>query len=176
LQFAANRLNGRLLQKNRWSFCGHRFRYATIFKEYDMNAELNDREGPDDWDKRLLCSDGSCIGIIGPDGSCKECGKPYEGTLPVDWQASPAADLQGGSTGGASQENDALPVNSMPANTDKASTVTDAHQQSDDRADIPDRNDGGPDYWEQRTLCPDGNCIGVIGPDGRCKECGKASS
>ena len=27
--------------------------------------------------------------------------------------------------------------------------------------------------WENRTLCSDGNCIGVIGPDGRCKECGK---
>jgi len=27
-------------------------------------------------------------------------------------------------------------------------------------------------YWESRTLCSDENCIGVIGPDGRCKECG----
>lgn len=27
--------------------------------------------------------------------------------------------------------------------------------------------------WENRTLCIDGNCIGVIAPDGRCKECGK---
>ena len=29
------------------------------------------------------------------------------------------------------------------------------------------------DDWENRTLCPDESCIGVIGPDGRCKECGK---
>ena len=29
----------------------------------------------DDWDKRVLCSDESCIGIIGPDGKCKEYGK-----------------------------------------------------------------------------------------------------
>ncbi len=29
--------------------------------------------------KRLACSDGMCIGIIGPDGKCTECGKPYEG-------------------------------------------------------------------------------------------------
>jgi hypothetical protein len=27
--------------------------------------------------------------------------------------------------------------------------------------------------WENRTLCADESCIGVIGPDGRCKECGK---
>jgi len=29
--------------------------------------------------------------------------------------------------------------------------------------------------WENRTLCSDGSCIGIIGPDGRCKECGKIS-
>lgn len=34
-------------------------------------------KGGDDWDSRILCSDGTCIGIIGPDGKCKECGKPY---------------------------------------------------------------------------------------------------
>jgi hypothetical protein len=28
--------------------------------------------------------------------------------------------------------------------------------------------------WDRRRLCSDENCIGVIGPDGRCKECGKA--
>lgn len=35
-------------------------------------------EGGDDWDNRVLCSDGTCIGVIGPDGRCKECGKPYD--------------------------------------------------------------------------------------------------
>ena len=25
----------------------------------------------------------------------------------------------------------------------------------------------------KRRLCPDGSCIGVIGPDGRCSVCGK---
>lgn len=29
--------------------------------------------------KRTACSDGGCIGIIGPDGKCIECGKPYTG-------------------------------------------------------------------------------------------------
>ncbi len=29
------------------------------------------------WEDRILCSDGACIGVIGPDGKCKECGKPY---------------------------------------------------------------------------------------------------
>ena len=29
----------------------------------------------EDWDKRVLCSDESCIGTIGADGKCRECGK-----------------------------------------------------------------------------------------------------
>ena len=32
-----------------------------------------------DFDSRKLCSDGTCIGVIGADGRCKECGKPYTG-------------------------------------------------------------------------------------------------
>ena len=30
-----------------------------------------------DWENRRLCSDGNCIGVIGPDDCCKVCGKPY---------------------------------------------------------------------------------------------------
>ena len=37
------------------------------------NKSLTDLE----WEQRKLCSDESCIGVIGPDGRCKECGKPY---------------------------------------------------------------------------------------------------
>ena len=51
----------------------------------DAQAELVDAavEGGDedafDFDSRKLCSDGTCIGVIGADGRCKECGKPYTG-------------------------------------------------------------------------------------------------
>ena len=41
-----------------------------------------------DWENRTLCSDESCIGVIGPDGRCKECGKPYDGTLNVSTPSS----------------------------------------------------------------------------------------
>ena len=30
-----------------------------------------------DFSARLLCSDGTCIGVIGENGTCKVCGKPY---------------------------------------------------------------------------------------------------
>ena len=35
----------------------------------------------EDWEKRILCVDESCIGTIGHDGRCRECGKPHDGTI-----------------------------------------------------------------------------------------------
>ncbi len=32
-----------------------------------------------DFSKRILCSDGNCIGVINEKGFCKVCGKPYQG-------------------------------------------------------------------------------------------------
>jgi hypothetical protein len=33
----------------------------------------------DDFSKRRLCSDGTCIGVINEQGACNICGKPYAG-------------------------------------------------------------------------------------------------
>lgn len=45
----------------------------------DSNREEENVRNADDWKNRILCSDESCIGVIGPDGRCKECGKPHTG-------------------------------------------------------------------------------------------------
>ena len=100
-----------------------------------------------EWEQRVLCSDESCIGVIGPDGNCKECGLKYQGELP-DFSASHSDDT--------SDEQEV-------AHRDGAEDMAAA-----DKAEIED------DEWEQRTLCSDESCIGVIGPDGNCKECGRA--
>ena len=103
---------------------------------YESNKnEENNRRG-DDWQNRILCSDESCIGVIGPDGHCKECGKPYA--------ERPAPETQ---------------------TTQTESGAGDETERSEKPAEQDD--------WESRTLCSDESCIGVIGPDGRCKECGK---
>jgi hypothetical protein len=94
-----------------------------------------------EWENRTLCKDGNCIGVIGDDGRCKECGLPYEGELPL--------------------KND--PTSETSAEPD-ASTEPEPHTDSES---FPDKD------WENRVLCSDGNCIGVIGSDGLCKECGK---
>ncbi len=36
-------------------------------------------EEEDDFSRRKLCSDGTCIGIINEKGVCNICGKPYTG-------------------------------------------------------------------------------------------------
>ena len=33
-----------------------------------------DGDEPDDWARRELCSNGACVGVIGPDGRCTACG------------------------------------------------------------------------------------------------------
>jgi len=99
----------------------------------------NQSQADIDWESRTLCSDESCIGVIGPDDRCKECGKPYEG---FEYRAADTVE-------------------------------TNVSDESDLEVETPDEALFDTD-WESRTLCIDESCIGVIGPDGRCKECGKA--
>jgi hypothetical protein len=108
-----------------------------------------------EWDARTLCSDGDCIGVVGPDGRCMECGRPYEGDLPENIEAAvkPADDFQDSET-----EHVQGPESS--GNADEPSAEAPLSEN---------------DEWAARTLCEDESCIGVIGPDGRCLECGRAA-
>ena len=102
----------------------------------DLNKEEEMAKDDDGWENRILCSDESCIGVIGADGRCKECGKPYQ----------------------------------QPPDEQRDSAQSPAVLQADpDERPTPRSDDG----WENRILCSDESCIGVIGADGRCKECGK---
>lgn len=109
-----------------------------------------------EWKNRVLCSDESCIGVIGPDGRCNECGKIYEGHENTFDNASrqTAAEFKPDAEPDAEPDTD---TDSREATEEKEETI---------KTDI----DSG---WENRILCNDESCIGVIGPDGRCNECGK---
>lgn len=116
-----------------------------------QGEEETETKAGSDWENRTLCSDESCIGVIGTDGRCKECGKSYEGTLNVTERPSQTA-----------------------ADNDEADAAADDFAAEENAvSDDEDNSEPDPD-WETRILCNDGNCIGVIGSDGRCKECGKA--
>jgi len=114
-----------------------------------MENKENKTQPDLEWEQRTLCSDESCIGVIGPDGRCKECGLPYEGTLDAAKEASAASHFEAAPT----------------------QDETDEKIQGVEEYDTEET--GTDSEWEQRTLCSDESCIGVIGPDGRCKECGK---
>ena len=110
--------------------------------ENEKSKSLSDVE----WEQRTLCMDESCIGVIGPDGRCKECGLPYESEKQQEFSEEHAA-----------------------SDSEAADEVAEDEEVDDD-----DDEDSVTDIeWEQRTLCMDESCIGVIGPDGRCKECGR---
>ena len=51
-------------------FCGEQF------DPEDVARQAAQRRSGDSFDNRVLCSDGSCIGVIGPNGRCNVCGKP----------------------------------------------------------------------------------------------------
>jgi hypothetical protein len=105
----------------------------------------NDGDGePFDGD-RELCPDGACIGLIGPDRRCTECGTEAPARAPGD--PAPAASSP---AGGAEEA-------SSPSATAAGRPAGEALEVEDD---------------QDRELCPDGTCIGLIGPDSRCKVCG----
>lgn len=111
-----------------------------VDEPFESNGDEEKIQSDSDWENRILCSDENCIGVIGSDGRCKECGKPYKEAH----KEPPASETQT-----AQPESGA--------------------KDDADRREMPAEQDD----WENRTLCSDENCIGVIGPDGRCKECGK---
>ncbi|MBR9979509.1 MAG: hypothetical protein KFF50_00635 [Desulfatitalea sp.] len=106
----------------------------------------------DAWENRVLCADESCIGVIGPDGRCKECGLAYDGDWPAALEATDIPDDEHDTEASQDEDGSDAPLPEQMADLDNAP---------------------GDDEWQQRTLCSDEGCIGVIGPDGRCKECGK---
>jgi hypothetical protein len=100
-----------------------------------------------EWERRVLCRDESCIGIIGPDGRCKECGLLNKASFSENGLES-----GDGTSDGLNEPNDLYEPEPL---------------ENDDSQIISDEE------WAQRKLCEDESCIGTIGSDGRCKECGR---
>ena len=90
---------------------------------------------------RELCQDGACIGIIGPDARCRECGLPAKSAT-------------------------TNPRNRGLRTTQEIVEELETNIATSDLAKAPES-------FEDRQLCSDGSCIGVIGTDGTCPECGK---
>jgi len=97
---------------------------------------------------RRLCPDGACIGVVGSDGRCHVCGRV---------------------AGGASSPPP--PVGFVPIEDEVDDDDADEHE---DEAPVAAAGTAGAAGFDpKRRLCPDGDCLGVIGADGICNVCGK---
>ncbi len=97
-------------------------------------------KSPFDPRDRELCIDGACIGLIGQNGQCRECGKPG---------ASSVLDPRQRGLRDESEVADELEAHIIEGDVVAA-----------------------PVGFDDRALCPDGACIGILDADGKCKECG----
>jgi hypothetical protein len=113
-----------------------------------METDDGKNDHAPEWENRILCPDGNCIGVIGPDGRCKECGIP---------SGNPAERAQ---------------TTAETVNTPPCGSTSDAETVNTPPCGSTSDSESDPE-WENRKLCPDGNCIGIIGSDGRCRECGR---
>jgi hypothetical protein len=106
-----------------------------------------------DWEYREVCPDGACIGVIGDDGLCKVCGRAAP-----NWGDERKRGL-------VDDQTDAPPDDD--AESDEEDETSDAEHGAE-RSDVHSREDD----WDDRALCDNGACVGVIGDDGACAVCG----
>lgn len=96
--------------------------------------------------RRRLCPDGACVGIVGPDGRCGECGR-------TEAQAALGEERAGAPEGAAPEGEVDVGATEAAAGAQGVATS------------------GGFD--PRRRLCDDGACVGVVGDDGTCRVCGR---
>jgi len=124
-----------------------------------------------EWHRRQLCSDGGCVGIIGPDGTCKVCGKPASGEEEDEGEEDEDEEDEDEEDEAAEDEKDEEDEEEDEEEEDEE----DEEEEDEDDEAAADEEEAAEDGGD-RKLCPDGACIGVIGPDGRCKVCGKEAA
>ena len=133
-----------------------------------------------EWDQRLLCPDGACIGVIGDDGTCKVCGRVapnwgderMRGLNPEPSEAEDDDDEDDEDEDGAEDTDDAYDEDDDDEDEDE-----DDEEGEDDQNVAPEdpRAPASIGEWSGRKLCPDGACVGLIGENGLCKVCGKSA-
>ncbi|MEO5768836.1 MAG: hypothetical protein ABIS92_10840 [Polyangia bacterium] len=138
----------------------------------DEQTEFNPR--------RRLCPDGTCTGIIGPDGRCGECGRgagAADDGPPDLWSATlgdlmPDNDDDGGASV-ATGAIGAIGAIGLPATSGETHQMTgDVGSQASATVNVT----VGGGFDPRRRLCDDGSCVGVIQPNGSCGVCGRRAA
>lgn len=132
--------------------------------------------------RRELCPDGSCIGLIGPDGRCKVCGTVSPSAVADPRRQGMVAPADGEQESDAGDDDRELcPDGACIGLVGDDGRCNVCGRLSEPAAEHVWATDGGAeglvqveDDDDSRELCPDGSCLGLIGPSGRCKVCGLA--
>ncbi len=112
-----------------------------------------------DWDQRLLCPDGACVGTIGDSGTCTVCGR-----VAPNW--------------GEERKRGLIEETAAADDADEDDDDDDDEDAEDDEL-LPETPSllGEAAEWDKRELCPDGGCVGVIDPGTtRCTVCNRAAA
>lgn len=147
-----------------------------------------------DWNERRLCDDGGCTGLIGSDGRCHVCGRASQ-----FWGDERRRGLRDEDEADAESEQRRL-VRELPIaegeiaerrlcpdggctgliGIDGKCSVCGVTDEDAPIAAAPpvERVEAGSEPTESadpddRRLCPDGACTGLLGADNRCKLCGR---
>lgn len=147
-------------------------------------------------DQRQLCPDEGCIGVLDHSLRCPECGAVGEPsqvrTLAAqrsqedehDADGEAAADHgpdefahrqlcpDGGCVGVLDADGRCRECGRISAATTTDPRLQGLEEPEADRAGSSETDSDDSDF-DARELCADGACVGLIGADGRCKECGK---
>ncbi len=111
------------------------------------------------WDDRVLCPNEACVGVLGSDGKCPQCGATGAVLVPGESKAALADDADDADDAGDADDaddSDASPTSAA------AIPISDAYRHE-------------PADWSVRELCADGACIGVV-HGGVCNACGRRSN
>jgi hypothetical protein len=110
-----------------------------------MSIHLDEETASFDPDARRLCGDPACIGVLAENGRCRLCGRQGEGEEPLP---------------GASDED------SPDLSADDGDEAARAASASSD-------GEQAGEGIDDRRLCEDPGCIGVLNAEGRCSECAR---
>lgn len=139
--------------------------WEEIRKDY---KKLTAKEPKEDFEKRVLCEDESCIGVVGKDGRCRVCGR--------------VRSKRGGKKEAIVEEEvaqaDVAPESEEEVEEEEEEERLEAKEEAEERREAEEEEDeeeeeevAGQDLSD-RVLCSDGSCIGLVGKDGYCRACG----
>jgi hypothetical protein len=120
--------------------------------------------------RRRLCPDGACIGVIAPDGKCRECGRTDAGPAKSAGGSPDAATASPLAMVGADTPFDEHELGAESAGGDDNDNDDDSHGAGADA--VGGEVMAGSVFNPKRRLCSDGSCLGVVGPTGECPVCG----